>query len=190
MNDDTSDIKNNSFQFFCSNQTNVIQLLKNWCGLKDYSIIYDSDINNICKEYLTQTFLHKKNMIFIHFDDNNNVFGGYIHSEITCTNKWICDSNSFVFSLFRNGSLRNGHYPIKTSEKKYAFYAQEGWDESFSMFVPNFYYEIGRGDIYVENTHHKGSFCNPVSYSLNKFTLSDGPSSRCYIHRIIILQMK
>ncbi|KAL7717254.1 TLDc domain-containing protein [Entamoeba marina] len=133
--------------------------LKEWSGKQICSIIFDSDIdgdgtNNV----LMNKVMNKKNLYFISFDNENNVFGGYVDITIDTTGLYTTDPNSFTFSLIRNGKMKNIKYNIKNDHQLYAFYLR-----------PNdFFYTFGGShDILVYKIGNSNSHCDPYSYEYN-----------------------
>ncbi|KAL7715585.1 TLDc domain-containing protein [Entamoeba marina] len=97
------------------NSINSYNLLKQWVNKSIVNIIFDSDIDgNGSNKVLFNKVFGKSNLYFITFDENNNVFGGYIEKEINeCDIYYIFDENSFIFSLIKNGKLKNKQYFMK-----------------------------------------------------------------------------
>ncbi|KAL7716463.1 TLDc domain-containing protein [Entamoeba marina] len=113
---------------------NSIDLLKQWSNKTIFNIIFDSDIDGDgSKNALHNTVFNKNNLYFIHFDGDNNIFGGYISSKIDKSSEsdndavdaCIRDENSFIFSLMRNGKVNNKRYFMKRNCE----------DEAFSLWV-------------------------------------------------------
>ncbi|KAL7720408.1 TLDc domain-containing protein [Entamoeba marina] len=154
--------------------------LKEWSGKQKCSIIFDSKIdgdggNNV----LMNKVMNKQNLYFISFDNQNNVFGGYVDTIINKTGDWITDPNAFVFSLIRNGKMKNIKYEIKNSQ--YAFY---------SLSNDNQLYGIGGGhDIGIWKIGDSNSYCNPHSYEYNGEQHPIVDKFNFTTKRILVIQM-
>ncbi|KAL7715535.1 TLDc domain-containing protein [Entamoeba marina] len=109
-------------------ETTIIDCLKKWSGKNSYSILFDSDIDgNGTDNTLPHKILGKNKLYFIHFDENQNVFGGYINSTIDIIQNWIKDPKAFLFSLIRNGKIKNEQYPIQKNSMDRAFSLYNNW---------------------------------------------------------------
>ncbi|KAL7720443.1 TLDc domain-containing protein [Entamoeba marina] len=164
--------------------------LRKWSGKQKCSVIFDSKIdgdggNNV----LMNKVIKKKNLYFITFDNQNNVFGGYVDTIINKTNSWIIDPNAFTFSLLRNGNLKNSKYVIKANHEKFGFHL---WADR-----PILLYCFGSGDgnshdVFVFKTGNKSGkyYFKPWSFNYNGEgqPLRDGTSNYT-IERVIVLQM-
>ncbi|KAL7713190.1 TLDc domain-containing protein [Entamoeba marina] len=98
-----------------------VNSLKEWSNKDTITLLFDSDIDGYCREYFAHVVLNKRNLYFINYDDNENVFGGYLNAEITQPDTWIQDPNSFVFSLIRQGEFKNKRYFIQEIFQTKAF---------------------------------------------------------------------
>ncbi|KAL7714056.1 TLDc domain-containing protein [Entamoeba marina] len=179
-------IKHNSYFI----QLKELNTLKKWSNKQSFNIIFDSDIDGDGTDTLRALILNKSNLYFIHIDDSNNVFGGYLPSTIKELNVHIKDSNSFIFSLIRNGKINNQqyvhiHYDIKESN---AFVLNS--NELFGLYAFGFYCSA---DIFVDKIGSKESFCNPrwFNYGNNNINalVNENYRSKYVINRIIVLQM-
>ncbi|KAL7714384.1 TLDc domain-containing protein [Entamoeba marina] len=142
-------------------QENIIpstNKLKEWSGKQNCSVIFDSKIdgdggNNV----LMNKVIDKKNLYFISFDYENNVFGGYVDTIINKTNSWIINPNSFTFSLMRNRKMKNEQYKIKNDYKQDAFQLYSNYD---------YLYAFGNHspDIFVTKIDNSNSYCGSNSY--------------------------
>ncbi|KAL7717644.1 TLDc domain-containing protein [Entamoeba marina] len=163
----------------------IIETLKKWSNKAEFMILFDSDLQGDGAETLSKSIINKRDIYFIHFDNNTNVFGGYVSSVITQTTGYVEDSNSFVFSLIRNGVVKKTRYLIKNDKKGYAFgLVNEKHSSilySFGKFDNIFVYRIGRTDSFCDpNSFDYGGDANPFVNTLpDQFT----------VQRIIILQM-
>ncbi|KAL7717835.1 TLDc domain-containing protein [Entamoeba marina] len=106
-----------------------LEILSKWSGLNGCKIIFDSDLdgNGYCT--LDRSIVNKRNLYLITFDGESNVYGGYITEEINKIESKICDENAFVFSLIRNGKVKNSRYYIKDTKNNYAFYVYPKRDD-------------------------------------------------------------
>ncbi|KAL7721843.1 TLDc domain-containing protein [Entamoeba marina] len=133
-NTDSTQINNKKFIGF----NDPIDLLKKWSNKTTFNVVFDSDINGNGENVLLNLVFNKSNLYFISFDENNNVYGGYIGNEINRYNQDILDENAFVFSLIRNGKVNNRVYSIHEGENR-AFWLfsknSECWLYAFADFV-------------------------------------------------------
>ncbi|KAL7716104.1 TLDc domain-containing protein [Entamoeba marina] len=93
---------------------NSMNILKEWSNKNTSNIIFDSKVDgNGSNNVLHNRVMNRSNMYFIHFDENNNVYGGYLNTKVNnsydYSDKYECydihDKNAFVFSLTRNAQL-------------------------------------------------------------------------------------
>ena len=94
-------------------QTKMKRMIQQWTEMTFDKIIFDTTCCNwsIDESTFDKHIIGKEHLIFIIEDENENIFGGYIHESIT-KYKQIFDSKSFLFSIKLNGSMKN---PIKYS---------------------------------------------------------------------------
>ncbi|KAL7720458.1 hypothetical protein QTN25_002226 [Entamoeba marina] len=164
-----------------------INKLKEWSGKQKCSIIFDSKIdgdggNNV----LHDKVINKKNLYFISFDNENNVFGGYLDTTIGTVGN-ITDSNAFTFSLIRNGEFKNIKYEIKNDCRRHAFYL---------CFNSDCLYNFGSGfgnDISVCRIGNSNSHCFSTSYEYNgeQHPFIDNTDSSNYftVKRLLVMEM-
>ncbi|KAL7717985.1 TLDc domain-containing protein [Entamoeba marina] len=89
-------------------------VLKKWSRKKKYNVIFDSRMyGDGSNNGLRNEVINKSSLYFIVFDDNDNIFGGYVNSIIYTDNVPIRDDSSFVFSFVRNNKLQPRKYNIK-----------------------------------------------------------------------------
>ncbi|KAL7721462.1 TLDc domain-containing protein [Entamoeba marina] len=77
-----------------------IESLCKWSGKQHYNTIFDSKIDGDGKGIIEQRVMNKKNLYFISFDNENNVFGGYVSELINKKDemeKFGRDSYSDIF---------------------------------------------------------------------------------------------
>ncbi|KAL7712470.1 TLDc domain-containing protein [Entamoeba marina] len=164
----------------------IISIMKDWSGMVNYTIIFDSDVDGNGQKTLSQTILKKKNLYFLHFDNNNNIFGGYISSLIDRTCDYIKDNTSFLFSLMRNGQVKNTKYLINNNTK-YSF-----WLCDSAVVLYEFgYSSYGFRDLCAYAIGNDQSYCFSCSYNYNKEknSLVENYPNRFEIQRILILEM-
>ncbi|KAL7721185.1 TLDc domain-containing protein [Entamoeba marina] len=153
-----------------------ISTLKRWCGLNQYNIIFDSDIDG--NVVLNMKIMNRKHLYFIHFDDYGNIFGGYVNVTIDTTDDYITDPKAFVFSLFRNNELSQNKYCIENIITR--------------LLLLNcnrdMLYSFGQGDISI--SLNKLSSCIPTSfnYSRTQYPLTSNMTG-ISIERLCILEM-
>ncbi|KAL7714086.1 TLDc domain-containing protein [Entamoeba marina] len=163
--------------------------LKEWCKKDTFTILYDSDIHGcINKNDFLQRVINKRNMYFIHFDYNQNIFGGYVGENVDKIGLDITDKNAFIFSLVRNGKIKNVKYKIQYQKISKAFYLYKSG---------NFLYDFGGGfDIKISGILKKTCWCNSISksnayvYHDEKYPLTDENYPKEFeLQRILIIQM-
>ncbi|KAL7715602.1 TLDc domain-containing protein [Entamoeba marina] len=143
---------------------NLIDSLIKWSDKSNYTILFDSDLDGDGKDVLHHKVFNKKNLYFIHFDNENNVFGGYMNEVINNKNSYINDPNSFVFSLIRNGVITNKKYDIKNDQQLNAFDLQSDYD-----YLYWFGYENGKFDMVIPKIgYFSATSCIPNIYNYNE----------------------
>ncbi|KAL7715599.1 TLDc domain-containing protein [Entamoeba marina] len=165
----------------------LLKSLNKWSDKLSYTIIFDSDLNGNGKGVLEHHVKNKINLYFIVFDNENNVFGGYMNTLINKINSYIPDPDAFIFSLIRNGKIKNMKYDIKEGEKCSAFYLDSNNNYLF-RFGEN---GIERHIIIPRIGFNCGvSFRNIGKYKYNeeKHPLRDGTND-FPIQRILVLEM-
>ncbi|KAL7722348.1 hypothetical protein QTN25_001091 [Entamoeba marina] len=183
VNSNDKRIKNNELY------PNSLSKIKEWSGKNSYSILFDSDVDGDGGDgVLREKVFGKSNLYFIHFDDNQNVFGGYVDKKIEITEGWIRDPKSFAFSLLRNGRVNNTIYPIRDGYEQYAIYLC-----SYS----NNLYDLGAGaDIQLYKIGNPNTYCDPDdndhSYFYDKETkpfVNENEPHKFEVKRILVIQM-
>ncbi|KAL7716176.1 TLDc domain-containing protein [Entamoeba marina] len=98
-----------------------IKQLKIWSNKTESSVIFDSkfDGDGSNNNALHNIVFNRSNLYFITFDNDNNVFGGYVDKRIAGSGmpSYVIDEKAFVFSLMKNNKvnakraflLRNNH---------------------------------------------------------------------------------
>ncbi|KAL7716146.1 TLDc domain-containing protein [Entamoeba marina] len=167
-------------------EVELINFLIDWACCDECEIIFDSDLNGNGDDLtLFKSVWNKRNLCFICIDGNGNVFGGYLTSTIDQDKYWIRDEDAFVFSLMRNGEIKEEHYPIRINlDGRRAF-------ELYGNRDMGALYEFG-DDIYVCKVGCYESKCKKARFSYYKeelpFVDNEHPHS-FKVERIIILQM-
>ncbi|KAL7714375.1 TLDc domain-containing protein [Entamoeba marina] len=186
-------------KFLINNQRitwmNSINLLKEWSGKQHYTILFDSNIDgNGLYDVLQHKIFNKSNLYFIHFDDFQNIFGGFISTVIDDVDTFITDPNAFTFSLVRNGINKNMKYSINKNKQEEAFILSCQYDWLYSFGHIN--YQRGDdtyvdGDIFVSPILRQNSSCYSSTYCYNgeEEPLVNNTQDEFEIKRILVLQM-
>ncbi|KAL7720416.1 TLDc domain-containing protein [Entamoeba marina] len=159
--------------------------LKEWSGKQNCSVLFDSNIDGYGKGVIEHKVMNKRNLYFISFDNQNNVFGGYVDTIISKTNCFTSDPNAFVFSLIRNGQVKNMNYNIRN--QGHAFWLQSNHDQ---LYVFGGCYDSSY-DVNVWKIGYKSNYtCKPCDYEYNgeQQPLRDN-TNNYIIKRILVLEM-
>ncbi|KAL7712558.1 TLDc domain-containing protein [Entamoeba marina] len=174
----------------CDDEMNIVlnslDVLKKWSDKRYYEIIFDSTKHGDGSDnVLHDKVLFKSKLYFISFDGNNNVYGGYISAGINAASTDIYDSESFVFSLMRDGIVKNSKYPIKKGCEQNAFFLYYNSD---ALYLFGSYYPC---DIRVNKINNIRSFCNTKRFEYNgeKDPLVENYPNEFPVKRVIVLQM-
>ncbi|KAL7714425.1 TLDc domain-containing protein [Entamoeba marina] len=178
-----------------SNDENVnfvqsINKMKEWSGKQHYNIIFDSKIHgNGSNNVLGDKVMNKKNLYFIHFDNRQNIYGGYVNELIDGYFKFINDPNAFVFSLKRNNQNTLKKYSIKQNQHHHAFSLCSNQDLLYYFGITD---DSKCTDITTLKIGDPHSYCDPYSYEYNgeNKPLSDGSDNIFTVERILVIQMK
>ena len=88
------------------NDKMIISRFKNklveWCGKPSLKLLFDSHNKPIMKNKtfdFEKIILNQKDLIYIIFDSENNIFGGYIDNPVEKLNTAIFSNKMFLFSL-------------------------------------------------------------------------------------------
>ncbi|KAL7720442.1 TLDc domain-containing protein [Entamoeba marina] len=165
---------------------NSIELLIEWSGKPKYNIIFDSDLDGDGKLTLSWNVMNKKNLYLIHFDNENNVFGGYVNEVIDKKDGYINDPKSFVFSLIRNGKITNKKYDIDFERAGLSFAMQYNFDVLYW-----FGYGNGKFDLIIFKIGYiseNSCVTNSYKYNGEKQPLRDNTIGYI-IQRILVLEM-
>ncbi|KAL7712388.1 TLDc domain-containing protein [Entamoeba marina] len=117
----------------------VVQLnashLKEWCGCDSFKIVFDTKSNGWDHALFNTIVLHQKDLMFVIVNENNDIFGIYIGSEITGVGQWIKDESHFLFCFGidgvrslqkwkRNQSIVDWNYSVSINHTnaEYLFY--------------------------------------------------------------------
>ncbi|KAL7716764.1 TLDc domain-containing protein [Entamoeba marina] len=163
-----------------------MDVLKSWCGKNRYTIIFDSDRDGGCNTCLFHKVFNKSNLYFISFDSDDNVFGGYVSTSVVKGDIQIHDSNSFIFSLMRNGAITNKKYSIKSSRSRDAFTISS----SLSCL---YFFGFDSADIFIDKIGLPKSRCclNCFQYHNIKDVLVNKNKPETFItERVLVLQME
>ncbi|ELP93976.1 hypothetical protein EIN_181430 [Entamoeba invadens IP1] len=130
--------------------------LESWTEKKIGGIIFDSAVDDWGKRssVFCQRVVGKKDVVIVVKDSDNNVFGGYVKSEIDGFNKSIVDSKSFLFSLESLGRLpKQMRFAIRSDKAMKAFLCfDQNSDELFAFGVDGF-------DIGIKKNGNGESYC-------------------------------
>ncbi|KAL7716627.1 TLDc domain-containing protein [Entamoeba marina] len=96
-----------------------LQTLQDWSGLKECSIIFDSNESDAARNNLkfNELIMNKPNLYFINIDKNHNIFGSFMKESITVMNEDIMDEDHFVFTLSRNGKNNIKRWFVKQGKE-------------------------------------------------------------------------
>ncbi|KAL7718264.1 hypothetical protein QTN25_004559 [Entamoeba marina] len=159
-----------------------IRSLKMWSGKQYCKFIFDSEKNHEIST-LYECVNNKQNLYFISFDDEKNVFGGYVDTTINTFDNWITDPHAFTFSLIRDGKVNNKRYHIGNDKEQHAFMILQN---------NNCLYKFGKDhDLYVSKCETSDSCCSTSSYDYSDEVdplRKDGDKFKT--KRIIVIQMK
>ncbi|KAL7712291.1 TLDc domain-containing protein [Entamoeba marina] len=159
--------------------------LREWSKKQNCSVLFDSKIDGDGgNDVLLNKVINKRNLYFISFDNENNVFGGYVDTIINKTNSFITDPNAFTFSLMRNNDKKNNKYEIKNNNQQYAFYLFSNKDDM---------YGFGGGNaIHVGKINNSNSYCTSYSFEYtgdqHPFVDKNYPTQFA-MKRILVIQM-
>ena len=175
-----------------SNQSIQLKQLEEWTGLKQSSIIFNSETDNWSKNanVLNEKIIGKKQLIFLIENDNGETFGYYVNSEIN--NQYytqiLVDKKSFEFNLTsKNGRLSK---PMKFEIKD----CENGGICLFEKFDELL---INLGDIYLYKQHKKNqSYCVKQDECVNYHGINNALCGSCGynntfdVKKFIVIQMK
>ncbi|KAL7721032.1 TLDc domain-containing protein [Entamoeba marina] len=157
-------------------------ILKYWSHSNQLSVIFDSDLHGNGYGTLFRAVYNKNNLYFIHFDNNDNIYGGYLFSTINKVNKFIEDPKAFVFSLVKNGDIKKETYLLTTQFKTRAFCL-------FSENSNHLLLQFGC-DICAYEINRNLSNCKPLCYDYNGIdTPFVGTKNTFSLQRLIVVQM-
>ncbi|KAL7718762.1 hypothetical protein QTN25_003719 [Entamoeba marina] len=172
---------------------NSMNVLKQWSNKNIFNIVFDSKVNGDgSKRVLHDKVYNKSNLYFISFDENNNVFGGFLNNKIDKSGyKYDCcisDENAFVFSLIRNGIVNNKRYFLKNGEDK-AFLllpdSPSGWLYNFGKDV--FVFKVGSNESCCTDDDYYFSI---YSYKNDKKLFTDITyPDEFAVRRIVVIEM-
>ena len=90
---------------------------------------------------------YRENTVTIIKSNFNHVFGGFTSAKWDLNRLFIKDSNAFLFSLRRNGSLSNQKF--KVTKPDFALRGAQFENRNYSLYGPTF---GGGFDVYVRNS--------------------------------------
>ncbi|KAL7715509.1 TLDc domain-containing protein [Entamoeba marina] len=171
---------------------NKIEDLKKWCGLQHSSVIFDSAIEctKDIKDFNTlinSRVMNKKNLYFIHVDENDNVFGYFMFRKIQEVDVSIVDPDNFIFLLDTKrkvsvpkqwkcgGNVKSG---ICLRKKNACLY-------SFGMFGDD-------GFVQIYKPYDKQCWCDHIQYTyygIKETELTGNNDEPFLVKRIIIAEM-
>ncbi|KAL7717068.1 TLDc domain-containing protein [Entamoeba marina] len=180
--------------------------LKYWSKKSTSNVLFDSKVDGDgTNNELYDKVFNKSNLYFISFDENNNVYGGYINTKIDKSGNdtsnlryYINDENAFVFSLIKDGEVNKKRYYIKKG-KKSAFllfnYELDSWLDNANP--DGALYRFGN-DIISCDISDNYSWCTDGmdKYSYYYYYNDDNPFTDVTapetfkVRRIIVLKMK
>ncbi|KAL7716678.1 TLDc domain-containing protein [Entamoeba marina] len=163
-----------------------LNVLKNWVGLNQFHLVFDSQISGWCRESFLRNVLEKEHLMFINCTDNGDVFGGYINARIVRDND-ILDEDHFLFSLYSNGRL-NGLQQWKRVKKMTIL---KNWKVACRLYENDYLYSLGDGDIMIQSNQlgsSRFSF-NPISnyYGGLKDNALTGSRDHFNVTRLVVL---
>ncbi|EDR27092.1 hypothetical protein EDI_135460 [Entamoeba dispar SAW760] len=114
-------------------------ILCEWSQKKDMKLIYDSLTEEIVRNKvsrLEQLVIGKKNLFFIIFDSDENIFGGYIDKTIDELDYCIHSDTMFLFVLDSNGRFNSPtRFECNGSQKFVMFSCKNEWLLTFGYSV-------------------------------------------------------
>ncbi|KAL7713430.1 TLDc domain-containing protein [Entamoeba marina] len=160
-----------------------IEVIKEWTNFGNYSMLFDSDIDGNGNGTLNKLLMNKKNLVFIHFDGDNNVFGGFLPRSIDKLNSYLSTPYAFLFSLFRNKEIINTKYKVKNGMLSNAFMMHSSTrDRLYSFGIDLIVFQVGC----------RQSFSKPMCYFDYATQTNCLVQNHPYVFdmkRIIVLQM-
>ena len=157
---------------------NNISQLEEWSGLKDSTVLYDSDIDGKESSIFRKKIMKQSKLYFIVIDSNDNVFGHYHPGVIDTGDKQ--DENIFLFTLNSNGRCE-----VKKFDKK---------DRDTGTYIQggNHYYSCSGYSTRQIDTDE--SFVDDISdffEGIEKTTLTGNYDTVFFTtRRLIVIQMK
>ena len=115
-----------NFEELKQKNSNHLKQLEEWTELKCCDLLFDSEIDNWLKYYsvLNERIIGKKQLVFVIENENGEIFGYYLNTEIIEEYKnHETDLNSFHFNLQSNGRLEKPmKFEIKDFTKGYILF--------------------------------------------------------------------
>ncbi|KAL7718499.1 TLDc domain-containing protein [Entamoeba marina] len=180
-----------------------LRALKHWFCLKTLNIIFDSDIDGDGSgNVLFNKVFGRRNLYFLTFDDNDNIFGGFVREYIDKFNYYLYGDDAFVFSLIKNGHQNNAQYRIGDEYKNDAFILRSNVSKTDALYA--FGYEIY---VYSIGNPESEIFCEEFGDEVSRYTklaygcrfdfnekqspiIASTNANPFAIQRIIIIQME
>ncbi|EKE37018.1 hypothetical protein ENU1_212430 [Entamoeba nuttalli P19] len=160
-------------------------ILCEWSQKKDIQLIYDSlteeiVLNKVSK--LEQLVIGKKDLFFIIFDGNENIFGGYIDKTIDKLDYCIHSDTMFVFVLESNGRFSDPtRFKCNGNQKFVMFSCKNEWLFTFGYSV----HWPEKSDIAVmKSGTKKQSYCGA-----NGFEYCEAKNALCGNYNFVVEQM-
>ncbi|KAL7714549.1 TLDc domain-containing protein [Entamoeba marina] len=176
----------NSYDKSCDKfiNSNCLNVLQNWSDFHSFNIIYDSDVDG--GGYVAIDMVHnKKNLYFINFDNENNVFGGFVSNPNSgLSYQEQCNRITFVFSLERNGLPFYKKYPLKKYQEVSAFncYYLDQYSPLYTFGCDLQIFPVGVNNSFVAPSSYKYNHCKTPF-------INRGYPYHFPIQRLIILEM-
>ena len=184
--DDTRIIKRESIYL-----TSKYKFLEEWTGLQCGEVIFDSskDNWNVNTSVLNERIINKKQLTFIIEDEDNEIFGYYLNTEVVekYRKRQETDSKSFEFNLqSKNNRLKR---PMKFEIKNLY------WGGIY-LFEKSDVDLIWLGDFYLRKENRKNlSYCEQYEDSFDYHGIKNAlcgkvPPEDFTQKRILVIQMK
>ncbi|KAL7714837.1 TLDc domain-containing protein [Entamoeba marina] len=165
---------------------NSMNYLKEWSNKHHHQVIFDSneDGDGTSLHALHKIVSGRSYLYFITFDNEGNVFGGYVNDNIIVDSP-MDDKNCFVFSLLRNYKTKNMKYHLESGHVCSAFRINKGGDLlyyfGYCPAISMFRVGVSKSCVSQDTTN----------FLFNKEVNALGESDKDFsAKRIVVLQMK
>ena len=125
-----------------------VNALKQWTGLPNVSILYDSDVDTFTDSGFFEKVKNKQNVAIIACTTDGDVFGGFYTVAATGPWEYFFDPNMFIFSFESHGRcMTPQRFTVKWFFQKEAFVRfckndkKDGWFVWFG--VDRCYFSLG-----------------------------------------------